>query len=200
MELAARCRIYGHGDLAAEQQGLLEKLFLSLGRARILTLLREGPWGCEDINRFLAQYLQPQSDRHGRGTHFAGEPVLISSNDPGRGLFNGDVGITLRSQEGGYRVVFQRRGSYISFPAEALMSHELAFAITVHKSQGSEHDQVLLVLPPEWGRRLLTKEMVYTGITRARQVAVICSRKEVLRSAIKRKMERESGVMEFGTS
>ena len=189
----------GDGDLTAQQQGLLEKLFLLLGRARILTLLREGPWGCEDINRFLEQYLQPQSDRRSRGTHFAGAPVLISSNDPGRGLFNGDVGITLPSQEGGYRVVFQRHGGYISFPAEALSSHELAFAITVHKSQGSEHDQVLLVLPPEGGRRLLTKEMVYTGITRARQLAVICSRKEVLRTAIKRKTERESGLMDFGT-
>src|SRR5208337_2183052 len=128
-----------------------------------------------------------------------GKPVLVSSNDPSRGLYNGDVGIMLRSQDDGYRVVFQRHGGSISFPAEALISHEPAFAITVHKSQGSEHDQVLLVLPPEGGRRLLTKEMVYTGITRARQLAVICSKKEVLRTAIKRKTERESGLMDFGT-
>jgi exodeoxyribonuclease V alpha subunit len=75
-----------------------------------------------------------------------------------------------------------------------LPAHELGFALTVHKSQGSEYGQVLLVLPPTGGRRLLTKELVYTGITRAKELAIVCATREVLRLAIQRKCVRESAL------
>jgi exodeoxyribonuclease V alpha subunit len=121
---------------------------------------------------------------------------MITRNDYSRALFNGDVGIALDSQAG-YRVFFQRSGDYVSFPVEALPAHEPAFAITVHKSQGSEYEQVLLVLPPEGGRRLLSKEMIYTGITRAKHLVAICSKAEVLRYAVSRKVERASALLDF---
>jgi exodeoxyribonuclease V alpha subunit len=122
--------------------------------------------------------------------------VLITRNDYARGLFNGDVGVTLQSAAG-YRVVFARQDGYIACPAETLPSHELAFALTVHKSQGSEYGEVLLVLPPEGGKRLLTKEMVYTGITRAKDRPILAATAEVLRLAIGRRVERESAMLEF---
>jgi exodeoxyribonuclease V alpha subunit len=120
--------------------------------------------------------------------------VLITRNDYSRQLFNGDVGVTLRSPGGGRRVLFPRQGGYISFPADALPAHELGFALTVHKSQGSEYGQVLLVVPPQGARRLLTKEIVYTGITRAKQLAVISSTKEALQFAVSRRIERDTGL------
>jgi exodeoxyribonuclease V alpha subunit len=88
----------------------------------------------------------------------------------------------------------------VSFPADSLPAHELGFALTVHKSQGSEYGQVLLVLPLKGGRRLLTKEIVYTGITRAKQLAVICGTRDVLRFAIRRRIERETGLTPGGTA
>ncbi len=184
------------GEIPPTAQARLDRLFVLLGRSRVLTLVREGPFGCVGINQFLADLLRPRLDRHGTSRLFLGAPVLITRNDYARGLFNGDVGVTLQAA-GGYRVVFGRQDGYLACPAETLPSHELAFALTVHKSQGSEYGQVLLVLPPEGGKRLLTKEMVYTGITRARERAVIAATAEALRLSISRRVERESALLDF---
>jgi exodeoxyribonuclease V alpha subunit len=196
-DLVTRCRVPGSANLSDADLEALHEIFVLLGRARILTLLREGPWGCLDINQFLEQYLRPRLDRAGRGSVFAGAPVLITSNDYNRQLFNGDVGVTLRSTGGGYRVVFQRQGGALSFPADALTARESAFALTVHKAQGSEYGNVLLALPPEGGRRLLTKELVYTGITRAKNLAILCATKDALRTAVGRRIDRESALLNF---
>jgi exodeoxyribonuclease V alpha subunit len=195
--LAEACVLPTAGEITAAQQALLRQLFLLLNRARVLTLIREGPWGCVGINDFMDQSLRQRLDRSARGRVFLGAPILVTRNDPARQLFNGDVGITLRSAGGGYRVVFQRADGFVAYPAETLPGHELAFALTVHKSQGSEYNQVLLVLPPEGGRRLLSKEMIYTAITRAKDLAVICATKEALATAIGRRVERESALLQF---
>jgi exodeoxyribonuclease V alpha subunit len=173
----------------------LRLLFALLERFRLLTLLREGPWGSVEINRSLDQFLRPRLDPDARGPLFAGAPVLVTRNDPVRQLNNGDVGVVLRCRTG-LRAVFPRQGSFVSFSAESLPAHELGFALTVHKSQGSEYGHVLVVLPPEGGRRLLTKELVYTAITRARTLAVLCGTREVLRLAIGRSVFRESGMLQ----
>jgi exodeoxyribonuclease V alpha subunit len=174
----------------------LDGLFSVLNRARILTLLRDGAWGSTAINRFLAEALRHRLDP-GRDRLFAGAAVLVTRNDYNLQLFNGDVGLTLRGASGGYRVVFPRSGIYVSLAPDALPAHELAFAMTVHKAQGSEYGEVLLVLPPQGGRRLLTKEMIYTGITRARNLAIVCSSVEVLETAIARRVEREANLLEL---
>ena len=173
------------------------EVFALMDRFRLLTLVRESAWGCDDINAFLKQYLQPRFDTSARSGLFAGAPVLITRNDASRGLYNGDVGLTLRARNGGLRVAFPRPGGAASFPAESLPAHELGFALTVHKSQGSEYDNVMLVVPPKGGKRLLTKELIYTAITRAKSFAIICASKEVLKLAVGRRIVRESGVLRF---
>lgn len=193
--LVETCILPASGAIDAAQQTLLDRLFALLARARVLTLVRSGPHGCSGINQFMEQMLRPRFDARGRQRLFRGAPVLITRNDHRRGLFNGDVGVTLGTP-GGCRVVFQRQGGYVSFPADALPAHELAFALTVHKSQGSEYGQVLLVLPPEGGRRLLTREMIYTGVTRAKELAVIAAPVEVLRTAVARRVEREAVLLD----
>jgi len=92
-------------------------------------------------------------------------------------------------------VVFARQGGFVVFAVENLPSHELGFALTVHKSQGSEFQQVLVVLPPTAGRRLLTKELLYTAITRAKKLAIVSATEEAFRVAIGRRIVRESGMM-----
>lgn len=181
-------------DVPSGEPGLVQ-LFALLDRFRLLTLVRESAWGSEEINRTLDQYLRPRLDGDERTRLFPGAPVLITRNDATRGLFNGDVGITLRHPRGGLRVVFARQDRVIAFPAESLPAHELGFALTVHKSQGSEYANVMLVLPPAGGKRLLTKEMIYTGITRAKSLALICSTKPVFKAAIERRIVRDSGVL-----
>jgi exodeoxyribonuclease V alpha subunit len=174
----------------------LRRLFVLLERFRLLTLVREGPWGSVEINRALDQQLRPRLDPEARGGLFAGAPVLITRNDPVRQLNNGDVGLALRCSGGGRRVLFPRQGGFVALGEEALPAHEPGFALTVHKSQGSEYGNVLVVLPPEGGRRLLTKELVYTAITRAKSLAVLCGTRDVLRLAIGRQVVREAGMLQ----
>jgi exodeoxyribonuclease V alpha subunit len=177
----------------APDQGWMVNLFTLLDRFRLLTLVRDSAWGCDEINEFLAACLRPRLDANSRTGLFAGAPVLVTRNDPARGLFNGDVGITVRQRGGGLCVLFPRHDRVAVFAAESLPAHELGFALTVHKSQGSEYANVLLVVPPKGGKRLLTKELIYTGITRAKSLALICSTKDALRFAIGRRIVRESG-------
>lgn len=183
-------------DLDGGAADELHRLFALLERFRLLTLVREGPWGSVEINRFFDQMLRPRLDPGARGGLFAGAPVLVTRNDPVRQLNNGDVGLALPGAHGGLRVVFSRQDGLVSLPEEALPAHELGFALTIHKSQGSEYAHVLVVLPPEGGRRLLTKELVYTAITRAKTLAVLCGTREVLRLAISRQIEREAGMLQ----
>jgi exodeoxyribonuclease V alpha subunit len=183
-------------DTTAEApRELLDALFRQLDGARILTLVREGPWGCCGINDFLGQLLRPRlGRRRSGGGVVAGTPLLINRNDHTRLLFNGDVGVVLRGRAGSLRAVFRRPDGYASFPLESLPARESAYALTVHKSQGSEYRRVMLVLPPKGARRLLTREIVYTGITRAKELAVIAASKDVLRFAISRRIVRDTGL------
>jgi len=123
--------------------------------------------------------------------------VLVTENDYNHKLFNGDTGIMLPDPEtGNLRAFFAAPdGTVRAIPPEFLPKHETAFAMTVHKSQGSEFDRVLMVLPPE-DSVLLTRELIYTGITRAKQSVTIWSDAAVFSAAVKRRTERRSGLRE----
>ncbi len=179
----------------------LAEMFVYLDQARILTLTRKGWHGAESVNRRIGERLAPLWDPRANRSEstasqgFHGSPILILENDYGKGLFNGDVGILLKVQ-GRALAFFRKAEGYKAFPAAFLPRHETAFAMTVHKSQGSEYDQVLLVLP-EAGNRLLYKETLYTALTRARFFAGIYGPREVFLEAVGRKVVRESGLREF---
>jgi exodeoxyribonuclease V alpha subunit len=102
--------------------------------------------------------------------------------------------LTVRGRAG-LRVAFAREQGFVSLPADVLPPYELGFALTVHKSQGSEYDEVLVVLPPRGGRRLLTKELLYTAITRARKLAIVCATDEALRCAVARRVDRDAALL-----
>jgi exodeoxyribonuclease V alpha subunit len=123
---------------------------------------------------------------------------MISRNDYRLRLFNGDVGIALRDPEAGgrVRVFFQATdGGVRRFYPGRLPAHDTAYVMTVHKSQGSEFDQVLLVLPDEVSR-VLCRELLYTGITRARDRVEIWGSTAVLSAALARRVRRASGLRE----
>ena len=123
---------------------------------------------------------------------------MVTRNDYGLRLFNGDVGLTLPDphRQGDLRVFFPAEdGSFRSFPPQRLPDHETVYAMTVHKSQGSEFDEVLLLLP-DVDVPVLTRELLYTGITRARKVVRIWGRASIIHSAIGRQTQRTSGLQE----
>ena len=122
---------------------------------------------------------------------------MILENDRTTGLFNGDIGLTLPDAEGNPMACFpgNHREPLRCLPLACLPKHEWAYAMTVHKSQGSEFDRIALVLPSQESP-VLTRELVYTGITRARHGVAVIASSDLLASAIARPTSRESGLAE----
>ncbi len=170
-----------------------QAIFSSLDEARILTPVRSGVFGAAGINSYIAGAIGGAFDPSGREKVFSGAPIIIGKNDYDRELFNGDVGVILKGNNGHYYGVFRHLSGFKSMPVEALPPYELAYGITVHKSQGSEFGCVLFVIPDGVNAHLLTKEIVYTGITRAKKLAIIFSSEAVLTQAIRNKMDRQPG-------
>ena len=188
----------GHAELLNSDPGqeILGEIFNRVGSARVLSLVRNGIYGCTGINREVADYLSLEFGPSVwiKEGCFSGAVIMITRNDYSKELFNGDVGVVIREGRGAYRAFFQRSGSYITFSMDLLPPWELAFAMTVHKSQGSEFDDVLLVLPEDETHRLLTRGIVYTGITRAKKRLIIHGTESGLNNALKRKIKRQSGL------
>ncbi|MBA2661923.1 MAG: exodeoxyribonuclease V subunit alpha [Bradymonadaceae bacterium] len=180
--------------------GGLEALFNHFNQARVLTLTRVHPTGSERINAaFHARYLEQREGA--RWDYVAGEPVLMLRNDYERGLFNGDQGLILWVQrEPGEKAelmaVFARNRRFEPYHLGALRPHiEHAFAMTVHKAQGSEFKHIALVLPHR-DLPLLSREILYTGVTRASESVSVIGRADLLESGSRRSIERFCGVAE----
>ena len=122
-----------------------------------------------------------------------GVPVVVTRNTPSRDLWNGDVGVTVEGRRG-MTVLFPRGGKVVCCPVSLLPDHELAYAMTVHKSQGSEFGNVMMVLPGDPGHPLLDRQILYTGITRAKKRAVVLGTQPALDAALEKKLERDTGI------
>ncbi|MDD2768635.1 MAG: exodeoxyribonuclease V subunit alpha [Methylococcus sp.] len=174
-----------------------EAAFAAYNRFRILCAVRESPRGVEAVNRLVAREfrLRLGLSADERAEWYPGRPVMVLRNDYVLKLFNGDIGIVLPEPSGELRVRFpDADGRFRAIPPARLPEHETAFAMTVHKSQGSEFDEVALLLP---GRvsPVLTRELIYTGITRARHAVSIIGAAPVLAEAIRRRTRRHSGLI-----
>jgi len=178
---------------AAESQKALDAAFAMLGRSRILTLVHEGPRGRAAINRQAGKSLRNKLDIAGGKGFFYGQPVIMTVNHHALDLYNGDTGIVVQEKNNGQKAVFRRGNRYLSFAIDRLAGLEPAFAMTVHKAQGSEFDEVLLVLP-EYETPLLFRQIIYTGITRAKNKVVILGSPAMLRRAIETMDARPGGV------
>ena len=175
----------------------LNRLFGIAYRCRILTVLRHGRSGARWINECIVAGLRQILDPGCSPGHrlFNGALIMITRNDYTRDLFNGDVGIVVRESDGMYQIYFKRAGKIVTFPASGLTGWDLAFAMTVHKSQGSEFDDILLLLPEDPKHRLLTREIIYTAATRASQRLIVYGTTTAFQTALKRKIYRQSGLM-----
>jgi exodeoxyribonuclease V alpha subunit len=168
-----------------------------LAEFAVLCALRRGPFGAETVNALLEGMLRETGLIEVAGRYHAGEPIIIVRNDYNVGLFNGDLGIVLPDAITGELRVFFRgeEDEVLNFAPGRLPAHEPAFALTVHKSQGSEFHDALVILP-ERDAPVLTRELLYTGITRVRETVEVWASEEILRQTIERKIERSSGLRE----
>ncbi|WP_321408298.1 exodeoxyribonuclease V subunit alpha [Tolumonas auensis] len=169
-------------------------LLQAFNQIRLLCALHDGPWGINGMNQAIGQRLQTQGRLQMTADWFAGRPVMITENDYGLGLYNGDIGIAASDGER-LRVWFVLPdGKAHGFLPSRLPAHDTAWAMTVHKSQGSEFTHTLLLLPPETNP-LLTRELLYTGITRAREQLDLFATPEVLPLMVRKQTERYSGLV-----
>ncbi|MEQ7920645.1 exodeoxyribonuclease V subunit alpha [Xanthomonas sp. WHRI 1810A] len=172
---------------------------------QLLCAVRKGPWGVEGLNQRITRTLSDASLIESDQQWYEGRPVLMTRNDYGLGLMNGDIGIALRMPEGAPQE--QRQALRVAFPRNdgnggvrfvlpsRLNDVETVYAMTVHKSQGSEFAHTALILP-EALNPVLTKELIYTGITRAKNwFSLIEPRQGVFEEALRRKVKRLSGLM-----
>ena len=193
------------GAFAPDDARDLRVLLDHFTASRLLCVLRDGPrrTGVDGVNEwFHARHAESMRTTAGDAPALMpGEPLLVTRNDPAHGLYNGDTGLVLRVAFGTdrshrYALVLARDDGFAAHPLDAVRPIvELAYATTVHKAQGSEHDRVALVLP-EADARPLGRELVYTAVTRARRGVVLVGARAVLERATGRTATRSTGLLE----
>lgn len=164
----------------------------ALTEVAVLCAHRQGPAGVSGWSRRIESALDERyPGLRWKGEWYPGRPVMITRNDYTLDLYNGDIGVAVGPHER-MQAVFER-GELRTFPLSHLTEHTTVHAMTIHKSQGSQFDQVVVVLPDEESR-LLTRELLYTAVTRAREKVWLVGGEAVIRQAIHRSVERASGL------
>jgi exodeoxyribonuclease V alpha subunit len=186
---AAAARAVVAAARAGDRSGALS----ALGAFRVLCAHRRGPHGVADWAARIEARLAHDVDGL-EGEWYAGRPLLATANDYGIGLFNGDTGVVV-GRDDVLVAAFERGDRVLEVAPSRLSAVETVFAMTVHKSQGSQFGTAAVVLPPP-SSRLLTRELLYTAVTRARDRLVVAGTEEAVRAAVARPVARASGLRE----
>lgn len=169
----------------SDPQAILSRI----NNSTVLCALREGKYGVQGINNFISQELFKPS-----AAYYPYQLIMVTQNQAREGVYNGDMGIVLTAQEE-LKVYFSKAGNdYISLNPAQILATETAFAMTIHKSQGSEFNEVLIVLPDNKNNQLLSRELLYTAITRAKKKVTIIGTAEVIFEIAAKSVKRVSGI------
>ena len=164
----------------------------SLEQHRLLCAHRRGPYGVAYWNRQVERWLSEQTDMPLWADWYVGRPVLVTANDYGLGLYNGDTGVAVL-RDGGLRAAMATSAGPVQFATGRLADVETMHAMTIHKSQGSQAVEITVLLPPT-DSRLLTRELLYTAVTRAREKVRLVGSADQLRAAVNRRAIRATGL------
>lgn len=188
---------WGRALRAAARRADADGALDALDAHRVLCAHREGSWGVRGWSARITEWLGTAGAE--LAGWYAGQPILVTANDRQTATFNGDTGVVIADPEGrtqgadGVRVAFRRGGSVRLLHPTQLADVVSVHAMTIHRSQGSQFRQVTVILPPT-GSELLTRELLYTAITRARDHVRIVGTPEVLAAAVDRRVQRASGL------
>ena len=172
----------------------VDQAFDAFERCRVLCAVHSSDFGVSALNQQITESMQAKQ-WISQNVNFSGKPILISSNDYELELFNGDIGLLWHDDEKNLRVYFRDIDQGLrSLSLNSLPDHEPAWAMTVHKSQGSEYDSVFLILPGDSHNRALSRELLYTAVTRARSKLMIDASEAALEFACLTRSQRHSGL------
>ena len=191
---AIRARVLPHA-LALRDAALAgdaARALAVLDRHRLLCAHRDGPFGVRHWNRRVEQWLTAETGDGLYDSAYPGRPVLITSNDYSLGVYNGDTGVVVAGPDGP-RAAISTGGEPLDLAPSRLGQVETMHAMTIHKSQGSQADEVTVLLPDE-DSRLLTRELFYTAVTRAKLRVRVIGPESAVRAAIGRQAQRASGL------
>ncbi len=175
-----------------EEQDTLKALKL-LNKVKVLCAVREGKYGIKALNMEIEKYL---GFKKGSGEFYENQAVLITVNNNEIGIFNGDIGLIRKDENGNKMAFFDINNELKAIPLMYITNYETAFAMTIHKSQGSEYEKVAVVLPANEQNKLLCRELLYTAVTRAKKQCFVYSTDEIIKKSISRKVKRVSGITE----
>ncbi|TQM10711.1 exodeoxyribonuclease V subunit alpha [Pseudonocardia kunmingensis] len=176
----------------AAMRGDAPAALAALERHRVLCAHRRGPFGVTRWSAEIERWLRAALPEAPSGPWYPGRPVLVTANDYDIGLFNGDTGVVVALPEG-LRVAFARDGVPTLHPPARLSEVATVHAMTVHRGQGSQFRRVTVVLPPAESP-LLTRELLYTAVTRAAEFVRVVGTEEAVRTAVQRPISRASGL------
>lgn len=180
-----------------ESGAQFDEIYRAFNRFQVLCSNRYGLNSVAEINRQVEQKLSAQKLIHLTGLWYSGRPVMVTQNDPSLRLYNGDIGLCVPDKDlnGKLMVFFQRAdGSEKKYLPSRVPSCETVFAMTIHKSQGSEFEEVLIALP-DIVNPVLTKELLYTAITRAKKTIRVVANETVFKMAVRQKVTRVTGLV-----
>lgn len=168
-----------------------------LNSIRVLCAVREGKRGIYAINKKTESYFQKKGLLKPSADDYHNRPILVTQNNKELDLYNGDIGVIRRNGKRELTAYFLDKNQQVREVIPSFIgSYETVFAMTIHKSQGSEFNEVLVVLPDKTENRLLTKELFYTAITRAKNRVVIQGLEEIIRKTVKTRVHRVSGIID----
>jgi len=177
-----------------QRDALVRSALAALGQRQLLCALRETGFGTVAINDAIESLLRRAWQVDAGAEWYPGRAVIVTRNDYGAGLYNGDVGLCLADSAGRLRVWFEIAGGVRSFAPHTLPAHEPAFAITIHKSQGSEYSHAAVLLPPDAEHRILSRQLLYTGVSRAKRSVEIWATPATVQSALATETRRVGGL------
>jgi exodeoxyribonuclease V alpha subunit len=174
--------------------GNAEACLEAVGDFRLLCAHRRGPAGATTWNDHVQRLLAADPGVEANSEWYLGRPVIVTANDYSLRLFNGDIGVVVPRHDGTVGAVFRRGGELISVSPSTLEAVATVYAMTVHKAQGSEFEEVTIVLP-EPSSRILTRELLYTALTRATSRVLLVGTEDAVRAGIERRISRASGLL-----
>ncbi len=181
----------GRAVVAAAVGGDVEGALDALAGHRLLCAHRHGPWGGSAWDRWARQVvLGPSTPPFG---WYPGQPLLVTANDYDAGVWNGDTGVVLADGDGVIAAFDRRPGAPVRLHPSLLAGVQTVYAMTIHRAQGSQYDRVSVVLPAETSS-LLTRELIYTAVTRAQTHVRVIGTEESVRAAVERRVLRASGL------
>ncbi len=182
--------------LEAARAGRADDALRSLGTFRLLCAHRRGPYGVSTWTTRIESWLSAEAaDFDPEDRWYVGRPLLVNENDYELRLNNGDTGVIVQAGEDRVAAAFERGGRSIAYPPSRLGNVDTVYAMTIHKSQGSQFETAAVLLP-EPGSRILTRELLYTAVTRARRRLILVGTEETVRAAVARPVARASGLGE----